>query len=126
MLYLKTLEKILDFQSEMVCVNKDQFQRLTSEYKRDLDGHGRQRLLVAQSKSLSLLNSFRVDFSTLKEDFLDKIPTIGKIIYQKENKTILETTEIKGQYICQIEKSTILPQDYARDHQITKCLPPFT
>ena len=41
MLYLKTLEKILDFQSDMVCVNKDHFKSVTVEYQRELDGHGR-------------------------------------------------------------------------------------
>ena len=68
--YVKSLEKILDFASDMVDVRRDQVEKLlkdggdpskkeTAEYS----GLGRQRLVAAEAKARNLVHSFRVDYS---------------------------------------------------------------
>ena len=58
--YVKTLEKILDFQSDMVAVNQDQLKKVREAAKVDSNGLGRQRLQMAQTKTINMLNSFKV------------------------------------------------------------------
>lgn len=61
--YIKSLEKILDFQSDMVGVNRDVLEQLKTMKKTENLGVGRQRMQTAQIKTVSMLNSFRLDFS---------------------------------------------------------------
>ena len=86
-----------------------------------------------------MLNSFRVDFSGQTKPIIELISGLGNIVqhhgslHNQANKDLQQTSvdqrliikDIKHS-ICKLEGSTILPQDYTRDHQITKHLPPFT
>ena len=142
--YVKNLEKILDFQSDMISVNQDRLKIVRGEAKLDSQGLGRQRLQIAQQKTFNMVNSFRIDFSGQSVRVLTEIDNVGKLIHNKASlqnhslcksksslnfsKTLDHHQYIKDikHSICQIEGSTILPQDYTRDHQITKNLPAFT
>jgi cellobiose phosphorylase len=77
--YVKTLEKILDFQSDMVAVNQDQLKKVREAAKVDSNGLGRQRLQMAQTKTINMLNSFKVDFSGQSVKVLAQIENVGQL-----------------------------------------------
>ena len=77
--YVKTLEKILDFQSDMVAVNQDQLKKVREAAKVDSNGLGRQRLQMAQTKTINMLNSFKVDFSGQSVKVLAPIENVGQL-----------------------------------------------
>ena len=91
--YVKTLEKILDFQSDMVAVNQDQVKKVREATKADSKGLGRQRLQMAQTKTINMLNSFKVDFSGQSVKVLAQIENVGQL--KKNDVSFQEASETK-------------------------------
>jgi len=109
----------------MVAVNIDIAAQLKGTLEKQVNGLGRQRLQLAQQKAIQMLNSFRIDFSGQTAAVIEQVNKVGKLVHHKN--VVSDKKITPGQSsICQIEGSKILSQDYARDHQITKQLPPFT
>jgi hypothetical protein len=95
--YVKTLEKILDFQSDMVAVNQDQLKKVRQGTKVDSNGLGRQRLQMAQTKTINMLNSFKVDFSGQSVKVLAQIENVGQL--KKNDISFHNTSDSKAQSI---------------------------
>ena len=83
--YIKTIERILDYQNDMIGVNQDVLKNIQEPHKRDAMGLGKQRIRTAQAKTLGMLNSFKLDFSGQLVTAQEKIKSIGRIIRNKRN-----------------------------------------
>ena len=78
----------------MVAVNQDQLKKVREGTKVDSNGLGRQRLQMAQTKTINMLNSFKVDFSGQSVKVLAQIENVGQL--KKNEASFHDSLETKA------------------------------
>ena len=129
--YIKSIEKVIDFQSDMIGIRSDTIEALLDQAKQDCQGLGQQRIMFIHSKAFGLLNSLHIDFSGQIFSLNEKLSQVGKVVNAHHpniaSQLSKQVTEIAKSTISvgQIEGSKILSPDYTRDQQVFKLLPSF-